>query len=339
MNIIDDGRFNELITSFKNIGKIAIIGDVGIDKYTQGDVKRISPEAPVPVVEVLMEWEKLGLSANIAHNLKELGIGCTICSVVGDDRRASRLESLLEESALSTWGLVRDATKPTIYKERITTATQQVCRIDYESKAPINSDVEKKLLQRFTDFLEDHKAIILEDYAKGTLTKNVIEKSIAMGLEADCLICVDPGTSTPPLYYKGASLLKPNLKEAKMMVESLGYSYRDHNLDKIGSILMDKLELEKLVITLGAEGMALFDRNDDQGLTTIPTVAQEVFDVSGAGDTTISLLTAGLLAGASLREAAWVGNCGAGVVVAKKGTATVNQEELKIFFDRLKESL
>jgi rfaE bifunctional protein kinase chain/domain len=333
---LSDERFQKIVSSFKTLGKIAIVGDVGIDRYTQGQVRRISPEAPVPIVEVEMEWEKLGLSANIAHNLKELGISSTICSVIGDDRRASRFESLLEESSLSTWGIVRDPTKPTVYKERIITSAQQVCRIDYEDKTPIHHDVEVKLLERFADFVKDHDAIILEDYAKGTLTENVIKKIINLGREKKCLICVDPGTSTPPLFYKGASLLKPNLKEAKLMVESLGYTYEEKSVEQMAEILIDKLDLDKLVITLGAQGMALLDRHDKNGLLTIPTVAQEVFDVSGAGDTTISLLTAGLLAGASLCEAAWIGNCGAGVVVAKKGTATVNQEELKIFFNRLK---
>lgn len=338
MNIIDEKRFLELTAHFKKLDKIAILGDVGIDKYTQGSVRRISPEAPVPIVEVNMEWEKLGLSANIAHNLEELGIKSTICSVVGDDKRASRLESLLEESSLSIWGLVRDATKPTTYKERITTNSQQICRIDYESKTAIQPKVEETLLSRFSDFLDDHKAIILEDYAKGTLTEKVIKESISMGRERGILICVDPGATTDPLFYKGASLLKPNLKEARLMVKSLGYSYDQKSASEMAQILIDKLDLDKIVITLGAEGMTLLDKSSGK-IETLPTLAQEVFDVSGAGDTTISLLTAGLMAGGSLREAAFLGNCGAGVVVAKKGTATVNLEELLVFYKRLKNSL
>jgi rfaE bifunctional protein kinase chain/domain len=335
---MEEKRFIELTSNFKKLDKIAILGDVGIDKYTQGVVKRISPEAPVPIVEVNMEWEKLGLSANIAHNLEELGIKSTICSVIGDDKRGSRLENLLEESSLSIWGLVRDGTKPTTYKERITTNTQQICRIDYESKTAIQPQVEELLLSRFKDFLDDHKAIILEDYAKGTLTEKVIKDSIAMGREKGSLICIDPGATTDPIFYKGASLLKPNFKEAGLMIKSLGYSYEEKSASDMAEILVDKLELDKIVITLGSEGMALLDRKNGK-LETLPTLAQEVFDVSGAGDTTISLLTAGLMAGGSLREAAFLGNCGAGVVVAKKGTATVNLEELLVFYKRLKNSL
>jgi len=336
---MDLSRFNEITNSFKKLDKIAIVGDVGIDKYTLGVVKRISPEAPVPVVEVSSEWEKLGLSANIAHNLVDLGVASTLCTVVGDDKRASRFESLLEESKLSTWGLVRDGSRPTIYKERITTKTQQICRIDYESTSLINSNIEDKLLSRYEDFLEDHKAVIIEDYAKGTMTKRVIEKTIKLAREKNILVAVDPGTSTPPLFYKGASLLKPNLKEARLMVESLGYAYEKKPVSEMMEILVDKLDLEKIVITLGADGMSFIDTLGSGHVETIPTLAQEVFDVSGAGDTTISLLTASLLAGASLYEAAFLGNCGAGVVVAKNGTATVNQEELNVFYRRVMESI
>jgi len=339
MKILERSRFDELLTKFSTIGPIAIVGDSGIDKYTQGEVKRISPEAPVPVVEVRKEWEKLGLAANISHNLKDLGIDSTLCSVIGEDLRAPRFETLLEDSGLKTWGVVRDKNRPTIFKERITTSTQQVCRIDYEDKQYITRDVEDKLLERLSDFLDDHTAIILEDYSKGTLTERVITETIEMGKSAGKMVCVDPGVSTDPLYFKGCSLLKPNLKEAILIVERLGKTHSKLSLQDMASFLLDKLDLEKLVITLGPEGMALLDRKTgNERIEIIPTVAQEVYDVSGAGDTTISLLTAGLLAGGSLSEAAFLGNCGAGVVVAKKGTATVTQKELVDFYFRLKQS-
>jgi rfaE bifunctional protein kinase chain/domain len=335
LELIDSERFNEITSEFSKIKPLIVLGDVGIDKYTLGDVSRISPEAPVPIVHVQREWEKLGLAANIGHNLKSLGIDSTLCGVIGNDLRAPRFESLLEETQLKTWGIVRDPTRPTIFKERITTSTQQVCRIDYEDKVPINESVEKILTERVSDFLHEHSGLILEDYAKGTLTEGLIKKCIAMAKEKNKMVFVDPGTSTPPNWYKGAHLLKPNLKEARLMVEFLGYTYDQKSFEEMAAILVDKLELEKIVITLGPEGMALLDRQGSGKLEVIPTVAQEVFDVSGAGDTTISLLAAGLLAGGTLREAAWIGNCGAGVVVAKKGTATVNMEELTVFYKKL----
>lgn len=337
MNLINEARFKEITGKFKDLKPIIIVGDAGIDKYTLGDVSRISPEAPVPVVHVQKEWEKLGLSANIGHNLHSLGVDGTLCCVIGNDLRAPRFESLLEETKLKTWGIVRDESRPTIFKERITTNTQQICRIDYEDNIPLLPQVEEKLLQRVSDFLDDHSGVILEDYAKGTLTEKVIKETIQMANDKKKLVFVDPGVTTPPSYYKGCHLLKPNLKEAKLIVESLGYTYEKKTLEEKAAILVDKLDIKKLVITLGPEGMALLDTQGSGKLEIIPTVAQEVFDVSGAGDTTISLLTTSLLCGASLSEAAWIGNCGAGVVVAKKGTATVNMEELFVFYRRVLE--
>jgi rfaE bifunctional protein kinase chain/domain len=337
VNLIQEKRFKEITSEFSKLKPIIIVGDVGIDKYTLGDVTRISPEAPVPVVHVQREWEKLGLAANIGHNLQSLGIEGTLCGVVGNDIRAPRFDSLLEAENLKTWGIVRDPSRPTIFKERITTGTQQICRIDYEDDLPISSEVESTLIERVGDFLDDHSGVILEDYAKGTMTKEVIRKCIEMAREKEKLVFVDPGVSTPPEYYKGCYLLKPNLKEARLMVESLGYTYKKKTLEEKAVILADKLDVEKLVITLGPEGMALLDTAGEGKLEVIPTVAQEVFDVSGAGDTTISLLASALLCGATLNEAAWIGNCGAGVVVAKKGTATVNQEELFTFYHRVLE--
>ena len=340
MEMLPESRFQELVNKFNTMDPIVIVGDVGLDKYTTGEVKRISPEAPVPILEVKSEWEKLGLAANIGHNLKTLGVDSTICGVVGEDIRAGRMESLLEECGLKIWGLIRDTERPTTFKERITTDTQQICRIDYESQEPLNAAVEGKVIDRVGEFIQNHGAIILEDYAKGMSSEKLCQNLIALAKDNKKLICVDPGKSTPPKYYTGASLLKPNLKEAKLMVEYLGYTYQKKNVEEMAEILSDKLNIDKIVITLGSEGMAMIDRTEkNPKMTVIPTVAQEVYDVSGAGDTTISLLTAGLVAGGTLGEAGWLGNCGAGVVVAKKGTATVNLQELTTYYKRLQEIL
>ena len=332
-NLITLKRFTEITEKFSSIDPIVVVGDVGIDKYTFGEVKRISPEAPVPVLEVTKEWLKLGLAANISHNLKTLGVKSTLCGVVGEDNNANVFDTLLEDEKLNTWGIVRTKSRPTIFKERVTTNTQQICRIDYESSEDINEETEKKLIARFDEFAKTHGAVIIEDYAKGSLTKNVIAYLIAKFKEEKKLVAVDPGKSTPPLFYKGANLLKPNLLEAKAMVASLGY--KENNLEVMAKILVDKLELDMLVITLGGDGMALLDVKNQPKMKIIPTVANEVFDVSGAGDTAISALTSSLLAGATLEEAAWIGNCASGVVVAKKGTATVDLAELHAFYDQL----
>lgn len=322
-NLIPENRFKEIVNKFSNLEPILVVGDVGIDKYTYGEVKRISPEAPVPVLEVTKEWLKLGLAANISHNLKTLGIKSTLCGVVGNDSNAGVFENLLEDEHLNTWGIVRTTSRPTIFKERVTTNSQQICRIDYESSDFINEDTESKLLNRIQEFAKNHQALILEDYSKGTLTKNLISQIITHFKNSNKLVAVDPGRTTQPLFYKGATLLKPNLNESRIMVESLGYQERD--VSTMAKILINELELEMLVITLGAEGMALITSKDNT-IHHIPTVASEVFDVSGAGDTAISVLTSSLLSGATLEEAAWIGNCASGVVVAeKKGLQQLRQ--------------
>lgn len=333
-NLISKNRLLEITAQFNKLNPIVVVGDVGIDKYTFGEVKRISPEAPVPVIEVKKEWLKLGLAANISHNLNTLGVKSTLCGIIGSDSNANVFENLLEEEKLNTWGIIRALNRQTTFKERVTTNTQQICRIDYESSDEIDLETENKLISRVHEFSKTHSALILEDYAKGALTKNVLSNLIAKFNEEKKLVAVDPGRSTPPLFYKGATLLKPNLKESKIMVESLGY--KETSIEKIAKILVDKLDLKLLVITLGAEGMALLDRTGDGVVKIIPTVASEVFDVSGAGDTAISVLTSALLSGATLEEAAWIGNCASGVVVAKKGTATVDLDELINFFSKIK---
>ncbi len=333
-NLIAENRFTEILNNFKSIKPLLVVGDVGIDKYTFGEVKRISPEAPVPVLEVTKEWLKLGLAANISHNLQTLNIPSTLCGVVGEDKNADVFEELLEDNHLKTWGLVREPERPTTFKERVTTNTQQIVRIDYESSSTINELTEKKIIKRIEELSSSHSAIILEDYAKGAMTKKVIEEVIGFASANKIMLAVDPGRSTPPLFYKGANLLKPNLSEARAMVEFLGF--KEKNVENLANILIDKLKIKKLVITLGADGMALVDTEVHNSIVHIPTVANEVFDVSGAGDTAIALITSSLVAGATLEEAAWISNCGAGVVVAKKGTATVDQNELKFFYQNLK---
>ncbi len=338
--MISNKRFTEIIQSFAQLPGILVIGDVGIDKYTLGKVRRISPEAPVPILEVEKEWPKLGLAANIAHNMRTLHIPCTLCGVIGDDARAEIFEQLIEDQGLKTWGLVRDPERPTIFKERITTEGQQICRIDYEKNELLSPAMEKKFLERVFDLNDGHKGVIIEDYAKGTLTPDVLVRLIAEFKNRGLMIGVDPGRQTNPLLYKGAHLLKPNYQEALLMVDALGGQSRGMTLSEMAEFLLEKLDLEKIVITLGKDGQAFLDKLESKPtLKTIPTLAREVFDVSGAGDTTMTLLMASLLAGATLEEAVWVSNCGAGVVVGKVGTATVNQLELQQFYAHLEATI
>lgn len=335
--LISKNRFQEIISKFSSLKPTLVVGDVGVDKYTFGSVSRISPEAPVPIVEVSKEWQKLGLAANVSDNLKSLNSSSTLVGLIGNDSNANLFENLLEESELRTWGIIRSAGRMTTLKERVITKSQQVCRVDYETKGELEDELQDKVIDRVKKFFDEHEGLIIQDYAKGLVTKKICSSLIPLFKEAGRLVCVDPSRNADPLLYKGVTLLKPNLIESYLLAESLGY--RKESLEGVAKILIDKLELEKLVITLGGEGMASLDTKGDGQLNIIPTVANEVFDVSGAGDTVISALASALQAGASLQEAAWIGNCSAGVVVGKMGTARVNLDELKAFYEKLEETL
>jgi rfaE bifunctional protein kinase chain/domain len=332
--MIKPNRFNEIINKFSSLKPILVVGDVGIDKYSSGSVNRISPEAPVPVLEVNKEWMKLGLAANVSDNLKSLNVETTLCGVIGDDKNAHNLEELLEESGLKTWGLVRDKERMTTFKERVVTSVQQICRIDYETKEGISNNTYERLKERVNEFKTEHSAIIIEDYGKGLLTQTVLEFLLEDAKENNLATYIDPSRNTPPEWYKGATLLKPNEPESAAMLRLLGVS-KNTSIEDRAKFLVDKLNLEKVIITLGANGMALLDTKGDGKVHMIPTVAKDVFDVSGAGDTAISAIVASLASGASLEEAAWIGNCASGIVVGKKGTALVTQTELNDYYTNL----
>ena len=331
-------RFDEILNKFKQIKPILVVGDVGVDKYSSGLVKRISPEAPVPILEVNKEWLKLGLAANVSDNLKSLEVESTLCAVIGDDKNANTLESLLEESDLKTWGLVRDPSRMTTFKERIVAEVQQICRVDYETKDFLATDTAKRLVDRVAEFNDTHSSIILEDYGKGALTEDVCKSIFALAKDTNKSVAVDPSRTTPPIWYKGATLLKPNFLEASLMVKSLGY-LDELSAKEMATILVDKLSLDQIIITLGAKGMGMLDTKNSGSYTEIPTVAREVFDVSGAGDTAISAIMASLSAGATLEEAGQIGNFASGVVVGKRGTALVTTEELRDFFNKLQKNI
>lgn len=332
--ILNSEKFESIVSRFSSINPILVVGDLGVDKYTFGEVKRISPEAPVPVLEVEKEWNKLGLAANVSDNLKSLEVASTLCGVIGNDTRASLVEHLLEERGLKTWGLVRDPSRHTTYKERVTTATQQICRVDYETKDFISEDISRRISTRIQEFATSHSGVIIEDYGKGLFSEALCQKIIKDFKEKNLLVAVDPSRSTPPQWYKGATLLKPNKTESHMIVEALGY-FKERKLENIAQILVDKLSLEKIIITLGPDGMAMLDTKNGGDLKIIPTAANEVFDVSGAGDTAIAAIASSLVSGATLEEAAWIGNCASGVVVKKRGTALCSTEELREHYGNL----
>ena len=335
MQIIDQNRFHQITENFKNIQDILVVGDVGLDYYIFGTVDRISPEAPVPVLRVTKEEQKLGMAANICHNIYSLGGKSSLISIIGDDKRGNTLQRLMKNEGVNLDHLVVKKDVTTISKERILTSRQQICRVDYEDAFPSFSEDNLKLaMKSYEAKLQQVNFVILEDYSKGLFTEKTTRQFIDLGKSSNKFVAVDPGRGKPASLYYGASLLKPNLTEARELVHSLGYS--ETNVSDMIEILLDKLELKMIAITLGPEGLALYDREVGGKVSIIPTVASEVFDVSGAGDTVIATMAMALSAGATLVEAGHIANVAAGVVVSKSGTATVNLKELNSYYEYVK---
>lgn len=305
--------------------RILVVGDVGVDRYTHGLVERISPEAPVPIVFVQEEKLKLGLASNVADNVRTLGAEPCMVGVIGEDRCAQDLKQLFKHARISDKYLVKDKTRRTVMKERVVSDRQQLLRIDYESTHPVSSAVSRKLLATVTQALKKCDAVILEDYAKGMLSRELMQEIIRRARSLGKYVAVDPNRKTPAEFYKGATVLTPNTKEAEALsgirIEC------ENSLWKAAQVILKRCQARHVVITRGKDGMTLVSAGQKH-MTHIRTVAREVYDVSGAGDTVIAVLTVALAAGASLNEACILGNLAAGVEVGKRGTATVSPEEI-----------
>jgi rfaE bifunctional protein kinase chain/domain len=318
-------RLNEILIRCQK-KKILVIGDVGVDRYTIGSVERISPEAPVPIVLVEEEKLKLGLAANVADNVQALGGIPLLVGVVGKDRGADDFKALLKERGIPSNHLVVDKSRRTVLKERVVSERQQLVRIDYESPHGIDHDIEKKVLRKFQDVLKDAEGVIIEDYSKGLLSEGLIRSISASAKRLKKFVAVDPNLKTPAEFYRGATVLTPNIKEAEHLS---GIHIRDlESLSRAGSKILKLTSAQHVVITRGKEGMAIFSRGS-QEIRLIPTYAREVYDVSGAGDTVISVLMLALVSGATIEEASVLGNLAAGVEVGKRGTATVSIDEIQ----------
>jgi rfaE bifunctional protein kinase chain/domain len=296
--------------------KVLVVGDVMLDRYWFGDVSRISPEAPVPVVLIKNEDERLGGAANVAWNCKDLGAQTRLLSVVGRDEPGTRLEKLLRKKGIQS-SLHRDGKLDTTLKLRIIGRRQQLLRIDFER--PPSSEVLASKLKEFKQALPECGVVILSDYGKGGLAH--IAEMIRSARRAGKRVLVDP-KGDDYARYKGASILTPNTAELR---EVVGRWKDEKDLRVRAEALRAKLGLEALLLTRGEDGMTLFSKNR---IKTIPAEAREVFDVTGAGDTVIAALAVMLAAGAGLEEAVRLANRAAGVVVGKLGTATVTPAEL-----------
>jgi len=301
---------------------ILVVGDLMLDRYVWGRVERISPEAPVPVVEVVKETVHLGGAANVAYNLAVLKARPLLVGVVGRDEAGDRLVEELHRQEISSEGIVRDKGRSTTIKTRIIAHNQQVCRTDREDKTPLSQGTVDQMRSAYQPLLEQAKGMILSDYGKGALSAALVVGLIQEARRTKKFLAVDPKAGDFSVY-RGASIVTPNKKEA---VRASGVEIVDEaSFIQAGEKLLEVTASDYLLITRGEEGMTLFDGKEH---SHIPTVAREVFDVSGAGDTVIASLTLAVAAGASILDAAILANHAAGVAVGKLGTAAASGEEI-----------
>ncbi len=322
-------RIQQLLETAKNL-RLLVIGDVMLDEFVWGRVSRISPEAPVPVVEVTGETQYPGGAANVARNLRPFCNQVQICGLVGKDSAGEQLKTLLEAEEIGTGGLVQNSSMPTIVKTRIVARQQQVVRVDREKKAEAPVEVRREALSAIAGLLESMDGVILEDYGKGLINQALVSEVCALALSQGKVVTADPNVQNP-LVWSGVHVLKPNRGEAFAMLGqpdpgALENPLEDGPLLEAAQKLIAQQKVNALLITLGEHGMLLVENGKPAYHT--PTRAREVFDVSGAGDTAIALFTLALCAGASMHEAAEISNHASGVVVGKLGTATLTPEEL-----------
>ncbi len=304
--------------------RIAVIGDLMLDRYIWGRVSRISPEAPVPVVELEQEQDRLGGAANVAKNIKSLGGEPILVGVIGADNSGKRLHEIIRESSFSTDGVVVDGTRPTTVKTRVIAHNQHVVRIDREMKNDISFIIQNKILNVLRSEVSSLDGIIIEDYNKGVLVKGLIKQIIELARDANKPVTIDPKFNNF-FEYKQATVFKPNRKEVE---EVLGSHLTDQEqIHNAGKLLLEKLHAENILLTLGENGMVLFEA--DGSITALPTMARTVADVSGAGDTVISTLTLALAGGAAIREAATLANFAGGIVCGYVGIVPIDRQELK----------
>ena len=297
--------------------RLLVVGDVMLDRYWFGDTGRISPEAPVPVVQVAKIDERLGGAANVARNASALGAKTTILGVIGQDEAGKRVEQLLQESGVQSQ-LQADSKVPTTVKLRVIARQQQLIRLDFEETPSQNSLDEK--LKRFESLLPQVDVVILSDYGKGALEQ--VSAMIALAKANKKLVLVDPKGDAYS-KYKGATVLTPNRSELRQVI---GQWSDEADLTKRAQSLRQELELSALLLTRSEEGMTLFT---EKGMEHVRAQAREVFDVSGAGDTVIATLAVAMAAGWPLERAMALANRAGGIVVGKLGTATVSAEELQ----------
>ena len=324
------GKLKSIISDFTD-KKILVIGDLILDEFIWGKVSRISPEAPVPVVWVENESFMPGGACNVANNINSLGAKAYLVGTVGPDDRAGILKGELEHRGVNVDGILTDSQRPTILKTRVIAHQQQVVRIDKEKVDPIRKNAIKRLVNHVESVIGDMDGVIIEDYGKGLITPELLNKIVPLAKKKKKIIAVDP-KEEHFTSYRGVTLLTPNNKEAS---KAAGFEIKDKaTLKKAGFEILKKLKVKILLVTLGENGMMVFEAG--RAPKKIETIAQEVYDVSGAGDTVISSYVLSLISESNPIQAAHIANCAAGIVVGKVGIAVVTQDEV---IARIKEEI
>jgi rfaE bifunctional protein kinase chain/domain len=328
---ITSARLQKYFSNSKH-KKIAIIGDVMLDKYVYGVVNRISPEAPVQVVDVKSTDYKLGGAANVANNIKALEAEPVLIGVIGTDHDSEYFLETMRKQKLSTIGIFKDKQRPTTTKTRVIAYEQHIIRVDSEVKHHLSADMAKKILSFVKKNLKTFDSLILQDYNKGVLTPDLISKVIKMFKDAGKHVYVDPKFHNF-LEYKNVTVFKPNKKEVQdMLVMQID---SDESVREAGEKLIDKLNCEFLVLTRGEKGMMLFDKEKNKtAVLNIPTRARKVADVSGAGDTVISTIAVMLSGGANIIEAVTLANQAAGIVCEEVGIIPIYKKALIDSFNK-----
>ena len=323
--ILSKKRALEIISNFPQSG-VLVIGDVMVDHFIWGKVSRISPEAPVPVVDVQKDSILLGGCANVLNSIYAMGGKVYVTGVIGADDVGQGLISDLRSRKIDTSGIVIEKGRPTTLKTRVVAHGQQVVRFDQESRKPIPQASTQKILDYVKSLRNKIGAIVVSDYSKGVISKELIEGIKSIVKDSNILICLDPKQSDFTIY-QGVHVITPNHHEAQ---RAAGMEINNSDdLMQLGENLLDKFDFKALLVTRGEEGMSLFEKKRKINHTYFPAQAKEVYDVTGAGDTVIGVLALALAAEASLTEATCLANHAAGIVVGKVGTATVSQKELK----------
>ncbi len=303
---------------------VLILGDVMLDEYLWGTVSRISPEAPVPVVAVRSEGVKVGGAGNVATNVAALGGRPSLIGLVGNDAAAERLGHELEVAGVKSDGLIVDASRPTTIKTRVVAGSQHVVRFDRESDASVSRATRTRVVAAVRERLPAADVLLISDYAKGLVGSGLMREILGLAARHQKPVAVDPKVQHLPLF-KGVTLVAPNHHEAAAAARVPVRSEAD--LLRVGRVLLRRLKAQAVLITRGEQGMSLFEVG--KAAVHIPTVAREVYDVTGAGDTVMGALSLALAAGSDMHRAAVLANYAAGIVVGKRGTATVTRAELE----------